>query len=82
VLTIYIVSILIWAIVIFICTEIFMAKIIENGWDVYTPPTPYRQIRRSANILITSAIPVYRLLIFGLILFAAFTPESDFNNRE
>lgn len=74
---IYILSIAIWAIVIFICTEILRERITENGWDMYLPPAPYPNIRRVANRLLVSAIPVVRLLILCSMLFMAFVPEFD-----
>ena len=77
-LEIYLLSILIWAIILF-CTIIFLGhKIIKNGWlDRVEPSTGNKGW---ALFFIISAIPIFRLLIASTIVYMSAHTRDEYED--
>lgn len=74
-LRIYLVSIIIWMIIIFCTIQLFKFKIVENGWLELKSD----QVMNPFMVLfLTSAVPLVRLLMFVCTIYMAIYTKEQY----
>lgn len=76
-LTIYLMSVIIW-IMVLKATESFGNGIMKNRTDVnYENYIKGTTIKAKMNFIVISFIPIIRLIVWGLLIFVAFASKED-----
>ena len=76
----YLVSILIWCIIIYCTIQLLQYKIIDNGW--FNGDYGNTAMGGPLRLLMISAIPVLRLLVFSVIIYMSIYTEEYYQETK